>query len=200
MDALSKIFMTGFGEEVVKNASGLVAAKMATEEKLAITGQRVRQAIVKRLQTYTPKEMSGIIRAEPRRALGAGVLTATLPKGTLTPSKGPAIGGHAMARAATRQTQELFPKKTAAEDVTSDAGKTAAPVAEAAPAAKSLAGKLVDVMRRRPVMTAATAAAAGAGTATGVAEAKKKKEEEERRREQVRQILIQRLSEAGYGG
>jgi hypothetical protein len=68
----------------------------------------------------------------------------------------------------------------------------------AAPAAKTLASKLVAVLQKRPLLTAATAAAAGAGAATGVAQAKARKEGEDRRREQVRQLLMSRLSEGGY--
>lgn len=68
----------------------------------------------------------------------------------------------------------------------------------AAPAAKTLASKLVSVLQKRPILTAATAAAAGAGAATGMAQAKAKKEEEDRRREQIRQLLMSRLSEGGY--
>ena len=90
--------------------------------------------------------------------------------------------------------------KSSSKLMTEKSAAAAKAVVEAAPVAKGLAGKLVDIMRRRPVMTAATAAAAGAGAATGVADVKKRKEEEERRREQVRQILMQRLTEAGYGG
>ena len=73
-----------------------------------------------------------------------------------------------------------------------------AAVQAGAPAAKTLASKLVAVLQKRPILTAATAAAAGAGAATGVAQAKAKKEEEGRRREQVRQLLMSRLSEGGY--
>jgi len=71
---------------------------------------------------------------------------------------------------------------------------------KAAPKAEGVAQKIVSVMRKRPVLTAATAAAAGAGAATGTAQAKAKAEEESRRREQVRQLLMARLSEGGYFG
>lgn len=71
--------------------------------------------------------------------------------------------------------------------------KEAAPLAEAAkvvPEAKSLASKVIDIMRRKPLATAGVAAAAGAGAATGVAEAKERKEEKERRKEAVRQLIM----------
>jgi len=71
---------------------------------------------------------------------------------------------------------------------------------KAAPKAEGVAQKIVSVMRKRPVLTAATAAAAGAGAATGTAQAKAKAEAEARRREQVRQLLMARLSEGGYFG
>lgn len=77
--------------------------------------------------------------------------------------------------------------------------KEAAGLQQAAPAAESLAGKIVSVMRNRPVLSAGAAAAAGAGAAKGVQVVKEKKEEDSRRREQVRQLLMSRLSGDGGG-
>lgn len=74
--------------------------------------------------------------------------------------------------------------------------EAASPVAEALPKAEGLGEKLIAAIRKRPIMSAATAAAAGAGVATGLEEAKAKKEDEERRRQQVRELLMARLSGA----
>lgn len=77
--------------------------------------------------------------------------------------------------------------------------KTAGPaqaIEAAAPKAESLAERLIGTLRKKPILSAATAAAAGAGVATGLEEAKEKKKDEERRREQVRDLLMSRLSGA----
>jgi hypothetical protein len=74
--------------------------------------------------------------------------------------------------------------------------KSAGPVQAleaAAPKAEGLAAKLVGMVRKNPIVSAATAAAAGAGIATGVSEAGEKKKEDERRRQQIRELLMQRL-------
>jgi hypothetical protein len=81
--------------------------------------------------------------------------------------------------------------------ITKRAAGVAQMVEAAAPKAEGLAAKLVGALRRNPVLATATAAAAGAGVATGVADAGAKKKEEERRREQIRQLLMSRLSEGG---
>lgn len=83
------------------------------------------------------------------------------------------------------------------ESFGNELSKLAASPAQAAPAAESLAAKLVGAIRRNPLAATATAAAAGAGAATGVAEVKKKKDEQARRREAIRQLLMQRLAEGG---
>lgn len=85
-----------------------------------------------------------------------------------------------------------------ADEIVKLAGPAQVAAQAAAPAAKTLSAKLVSVLGKRPVLTAATAAAAGAGVATGVADAKQKKEQEERRRAEIRRILMARLTEGGY--
>lgn len=64
--------------------------------------------------------------------------------------------------------------------------------------APSLGGRIVGTLRRRPILAAAGAGAAGAGAATGVAEAKERQKELERKREQIRQLLMARLTQGGY--
>lgn len=70
--------------------------------------------------------------------------------------------------------------------------------AEAAPKAESIAQKVIGVISKRPLLTAATAAAGAAGVVKGVEEHKAHQAKEDARREQIRQLLIQRLSQGGY--
>lgn len=65
-------------------------------------------------------------------------------------------------------------------------------------AVETLSAKLMGVIKRRPVLAAATVAAAGAGAGVGAAQAKAKHEAEDKRREEIRQLLMTRLSEGGY--
>lgn len=103
-----------------------------------------------------------------------------------------------------RDVQKRFPKKGSDMNDAFFNGfegelfkKQAGPLQQAAPAAEGLAGKIVGALRKKPLMTAGAAAAAGAGAAKGVQVVKEKKQEEEARREQVRQLLMSRLSEGG---
>lgn len=80
-------------------------------------------------------------------------------------------------------------------DILKEAGPVQA-IEAAAPKAEGMAQKIISTLRNRPVLSAATAAAAGAGVATGLEEAKASKKEDDRRREQVRELLMARLSGA----
>lgn len=84
------------------------------------------------------------------------------------------------------------------EGFTDGLQKRAASVAQEAPEAMTFAKKMVGVIRRNPITSAATAAAAGAGVMKGVDEAQEKKRSEEARRDQIRRLLMSRLSEGGY--
>jgi hypothetical protein len=79
----------------------------------------------------------------------------------------------------------------------SELKKLSAPMPSPA-AVETLSAKIMNVIKKRPVLAAATLAAGGAGLGVGAAQAKAKHDADEGRREEIRQLLMSRLSEGGY--
>lgn len=65
---------------------------------------------------------------------------------------------------------------------------------------KGVGHAIIEMLRKRPLLTAATGAAAGAGAVKGIEEKRREKDEMQRKRERIRQILMARLAQGGYYG